>query len=209
MSSQPKSRSVSFSDDDDKIILIPLRTVSEKKELFYSGDDIKRMKDAALLEHTGVTEADISTKGQDMFEVRQSLFKRESLQRVAREHSPMRSPVSGKQPVKQVDLGDSLFTNLAETETKPEPKKQEEKEARPVRERRPRGEERGVRRCKSGMGPNRTDSLATRTNEGRTLRRGVPQRARSSMQTGAGEGLSDLAKMQAAARKIGASKPAS
>jgi hypothetical protein len=195
-----KSRNVSFC-DDDKVILIPLLTDEEKEELFYDGDDIKRMKEAALREITGVTEEDLSTKGKDLFEVR--AFKRESLERVARGMSPIRSPVSQKQPVKPVDLGDTLFPGLADTKDKEEIKPQE-------RERRPRGGERGLRRCKSGLGgPSRTDSLATRTNEGRTLRRGAPSRARSSMGKGAGgAGLSDLAQMRAVTRKIGSSKPA-
>jgi hypothetical protein len=176
-----KNGSVSFS-EDIKVFDIPALTDELAKILFYSTDQISKMKEEALMERAGVTVDDVGAEGQDLFQVEgivRPLFRRKSLERVIRrDRSPTRSVSPRKRQGGASSSDDSVKPPAANVEipAKPSPRQ---------RDRRGRG---APERTRSSNGPSRSD--------GRGRGRGPPRRAQSSMAAVGGNTTNTLLAMQ-------------
>ena len=158
MSKRTLKTKVSFSEEGDTIFEVPGTCPSDVPNLFYSTDEIAKMKGEALLEISGVVNS-VSSSGKDLIQVGgefdgvpRKQFRRKSLELVSKaDLSPMRGSSNGK--------ADNSKT-----------------EKRQPRDRPPR--ERGApQRSRSSAGPSRTDGRRAGPGGGRA----PPRRTKSSM----------------------------
>jgi hypothetical protein len=184
-----KKGPVSFSEDIE-VFDIPALSDELAELLFYSTEQISRMKEIALMYRAGVTQDDVGADGQDLFQVEgleRPSFRRKSLERVSRlDLSPTRSlSPRNKRRGEASTSDDSVKQPAANLEILAAPA---------ARQRDRRGGRGAPERTRSSTGPSRSDG-------GRGRGRGPPRRARSSMAAVGGNTANTLLAMQQAVIK--------